>query len=114
FFFQAEDGIRDFHVTGVQTCALPISCQFGGGLGPPTEPNPPINQPSQYALRLTIVGITHLGIQSRLTQPLFKYAGTMKKLIRNNRVKHAHASLVEDAHYRLSVAKSPCEPHSNA
>src|SRR5690606_39762771 len=30
FFFQAEDGIRDFHVTGVQTCALPIS---GGGTG---------------------------------------------------------------------------------
>src|SRR5690606_22858866 len=27
-FFQAEDGIRDFHVTGVQTCALPISRQF--------------------------------------------------------------------------------------
>src|SRR5690606_36638131 len=24
FIFQAEDGIRDFHVTGVQTCALPI------------------------------------------------------------------------------------------
>src|SRR5690606_2400873 len=24
FFFQAEDGIRSFHVTGVQTCALPI------------------------------------------------------------------------------------------
>src|SRR5271165_6084065 len=29
FFFQAEDGIRDFHVTGVQTCALPI-CRGGG------------------------------------------------------------------------------------
>src|SRR5207302_7047692 len=28
FFFQAEDGIRDFHVTGVQTCALPISSTF--------------------------------------------------------------------------------------
>src|SRR5690349_23990511 len=25
FFFQAEDGIRDLYVTGVQTCALPIS-----------------------------------------------------------------------------------------
>src|SRR5690606_40212422 len=25
FFLQAEGGIRDFHVTGVQTCALPIS-----------------------------------------------------------------------------------------
>src|SRR5699024_11973262 len=27
FFFQAEDGIRDRNVTGVQTCALPISCR---------------------------------------------------------------------------------------
>ena len=30
FFFQAEDGIRDIGVTGVQTCALPISCHFWG------------------------------------------------------------------------------------
>src|SRR5437773_8022321 len=28
FFFQAEDGIRDRDVTGVQTCALPISNAF--------------------------------------------------------------------------------------
>src|SRR6266508_4064582 len=28
FFFQAEDGIRDGHVTGVQTCALPISVRW--------------------------------------------------------------------------------------
>src|SRR5690625_6257882 len=28
FFFQAEDGIRDGHVTGVQTCALPIYKKF--------------------------------------------------------------------------------------
>src|SRR3712207_7213617 len=28
FFFQAEDGIRDIGVTGVQTCALPISSMF--------------------------------------------------------------------------------------
>src|SRR2546422_6752947 len=27
FFFQAEDGIRDVAVTGVQTCALPISIE---------------------------------------------------------------------------------------
>src|SRR5690606_40142860 len=27
FFFQAEDRIRGFHVTGVQTCALPISVE---------------------------------------------------------------------------------------
>src|SRR5256885_12485441 len=29
FFFQAEDGIRDYKVTGVQTCALPISRRRG-------------------------------------------------------------------------------------
>src|SRR5690625_7553730 len=29
FFFQAEDGIRAGHVTGVQTCALPISVYHG-------------------------------------------------------------------------------------
>src|SRR5437870_10803100 len=34
FFFQAEDGIRDGHVTGVQTCALPIFESVGrSGLG---------------------------------------------------------------------------------
>src|SRR5439155_11455643 len=36
FFFQAEDGIRDGHVTGVQTCALPIS-----GLGARIVPTAP-------------------------------------------------------------------------
>src|SRR5438046_10577596 len=30
FFFQAEDGIRDWSVTGVQTCALPISKHLAG------------------------------------------------------------------------------------
>src|SRR5205807_10307773 len=30
FFFQAEGGIRDYKVTGVQTCALPILHQVGG------------------------------------------------------------------------------------
>src|SRR2546427_1505645 len=32
FFFQAEDGIRDLTVTGVQTCALPISSLSPGAL----------------------------------------------------------------------------------
>src|SRR2546426_373367 len=31
FFFQAEDGIRDYKVTGVQTCALPILGGVGDG-----------------------------------------------------------------------------------
>src|SRR5256885_4349593 len=35
FFFQAEDGIRDYKVTGVQTCALPISWREISGNGLP-------------------------------------------------------------------------------
>src|SRR2546426_3661328 len=34
FFFQAEDGIRDYKVTGVQTCALPISTLRDGEQAP--------------------------------------------------------------------------------
>src|SRR5256885_5647014 len=36
FFFQAEDGIRDYKVTGVQTCALPI-CLEDGYVGVPID-----------------------------------------------------------------------------
>src|SRR2546430_11145440 len=53
FFFQAEDGIRDLTVTGVQTCALPISdpgaqsdshvcspqVEFGSRAGRPARPH---------------------------------------------------------------------------
>src|SRR5476651_481874 len=55
FFFQAEDGIRDIGVTGVQTCALPISrpgskrgVPVPGSVGPlgntPTHSNPPASR----------------------------------------------------------------------
>src|SRR5256885_8547274 len=40
FFFQAEDGIRDYKVTGVQTCALPIL----------THPNPRTNNRLNWLL----------------------------------------------------------------
>src|SRR3989475_8877345 len=40
FFFQAEDGIRDLTVTGVQTCALPISFGMNGvAIGPNSRKN---------------------------------------------------------------------------
>src|SRR6266545_5342474 len=40
FFFQAEDGIRDKLVTGVQTCALPISPPVRKTASPPTALHP--------------------------------------------------------------------------
>src|SRR6266511_3049364 len=49
FFFQAEDGIRDFHVTGVQTCALPISCRPGlaGCATGSRRPSPGVPSPAK-------------------------------------------------------------------
>src|SRR5215813_15303769 len=51
FFFQAEDGIRDADVTGVQTCALPIwgRDQPGGNRAPPAPG--PAPQPARRPLR---------------------------------------------------------------
>src|SRR5256885_2984519 len=37
FFFQAEDGIRDYKVTGVQTCALPICMTRSAGSRSPSS-----------------------------------------------------------------------------
>src|SRR3989449_5090021 len=48
FFFQAEDGIRDVAVTGVQTCALPIYEREAGGVRPRDGADHP--QPHREAL----------------------------------------------------------------
>src|SRR5690606_39374917 len=53
FFFQAEDGIRDFHVTGVQTCALPIlammrrTAGFAGPVAAAPRPSRALQSPSR-------------------------------------------------------------------
>src|SRR3712207_7641992 len=46
FFFQAEDGIRDIGVTGVQTCALPIWV-YANRRGPPADRGPGRAEPSR-------------------------------------------------------------------
>src|SRR6266496_5317188 len=49
FFFQAEDGIRDLYVTGVQTCALPIWLSPAGHLH--HERSEPAGRPSSMPVR---------------------------------------------------------------
>src|SRR5207249_7859654 len=44
FFFQAEDGIRDRNVTGVQTCALPISARLSRVHRPLSRPHPHVSR----------------------------------------------------------------------
>src|SRR6266496_5807438 len=60
FFFQAEDGIRDLYVTGVQTCALPISGRGRGctGSGPksPSVVRRPASQPDGQRAAVRVYG----------------------------------------------------------
>src|SRR3712207_8030692 len=51
-FFQAEDGIRDIGVTGVQTCALPISARY-----PWLEFYTPVNEPCTTARFAGLYGV---------------------------------------------------------
>src|SRR3712207_8211627 len=52
FFFQAEDGIRDIGVTGVQTCALPISQQVTA-----------VIEPAAQALRWAVARAARTGME---------------------------------------------------
>src|SRR5699024_11668202 len=52
FFFQAEDGIRDRNVTGVQTCALPISVKATPGSGIFTDPGVAFTVPCGFTALL--------------------------------------------------------------
>src|SRR3712207_8263395 len=65
FFFQAEDGIRDIGVTGVQTCALPICVN----VGQPVVGDEVVHHRDGTHLRATIA-ITHLDSVG-LTPPHF-------------------------------------------
>src|SRR5207253_7847114 len=86
--FQAEDGIRDGHVTGVQTCALPISVQRwsvrrfphdkpisrGKGAAPfPCHPQSPQNQDSASlpVTRSRSQGKRSVSYQTLTSQELF-------------------------------------------
>src|SRR5262249_60291698 len=56
FFFQAEDGIRDWSVTGVQTCALPISDHPGERR---SDVGPPVDGPWAHCTRFVARPRTH-------------------------------------------------------
>src|SRR5207249_6311707 len=76
FFFQAEDGIRDRNVTGVQTCALPISLAltapgltFGAALSNGTRDFPCASFPvttRRMGRSFSVMGFYSIQLQVRL------------------------------------------------
>src|SRR5256885_6184352 len=63
FFFQAEDGIRDYKVTGVQTCALPICHRAASWSSPASGPIAPSSSAARRSRAATCSG--EYGFESR-------------------------------------------------
>src|SRR5690606_40959925 len=71
--FQAEDGIRDFHVTGVQTCALPIY-EFMR-----QNPNASYLQQQQYFLENTSALKSEIQNAEKLSKAISDYSAIIEK-----------------------------------
>src|SRR5690606_39827274 len=107
FFFPAEDGIRDFHVTGVQTCALPISPRSGG------RRSVPRNRAARFvekgAIRACRVGARHgpmLLRKSRVRR------GAASNSISEKRVRSEERRVGEGgAHGRRGTTSSRAQSH---
>src|SRR3989449_3233931 len=70
FFFQAEDGIRDVAVTGVQTCALPISFKTGG-TGLDSHVDMSVNGNGSNTNLWTVDGVNNMDVGSNATLLVF-------------------------------------------
>src|SRR5256885_16031058 len=86
FVFQAEDGIRDYKVTGVQTCALPISdVPLRIAVGPPglrsarRLARPPAPQPTRRALLLLPRSLLRRTLRDRGPQARQLLAGLLPR-----------------------------------
>src|SRR5690606_39380715 len=77
FFFQAEDGIRDFHVTGVQTCALPISgdTRFTTAASMAAVPEPVMIMTSPWVWKTFLSSAVTCLYNSRNAAPLWLTTG---------------------------------------
>src|SRR5688572_10738905 len=91
--YQAEDGIRDLTVTGVQTCALPIC--FGGSEALPKTP-------SQSDPRSVVA-------QSKLEEdPRLKIMWAGYAFARDFREERGHAHMLDDQTYTEQIGRASC------
>src|SRR5438046_8935630 len=79
FFFQAEDGIRDWSVTGVQTCALPICLRRLRDAGILRGERA---RRFDVEARVALGGLDELSVRERLTGALEKVRDPAEPLLR--------------------------------
>src|SRR6266700_7417791 len=94
FFFKAEDGIRDFHVTGVQTCALPILMTQRCGRGRPPVADRPLA--GRYDRKSVVQGKSvDLGGRRIIKKKKKKKKERKKEKAKNNKNKKHHINKQE-------------------
>src|SRR5688500_11828415 len=76
FFFQAEDGIRDYKVTGVQTCALPISKQLERGT----------NEAPRVRLPQWVIEVDERLEHPRLAPPILHLPESFERVLARGRI----------------------------
>src|SRR5699024_12099014 len=94
FLFQAEDGIRDRNVTGVQTCALPILSSTPAS-GRPGKPAPLVDRPDEC-----------IGHNAGI--PLWAFGGILTRCV----VKVEAGAILSCHAFRRSVCRRPTVPHT--
>src|SRR5438552_7248145 len=118
FFFQAEDGIRDDLVTGVQTCALPILIATKFGIvRDPTHPQVRgVNGKPEYVRKSCEGSLRRLGIdridlyyQHRVdpNTPIEETVGAMAQLVKEGKVSHIGLSEAGPQTLRRAVKVHP-------
>src|SRR5256885_9916361 len=103
FFFQAEDGIRDYKVTGVQTCALPISAPSANRYGrlSPTRAEHVREELGEAARVILDGGECQIGLESTIVS--FEDGGV--RLLRPGSVT---ATQLRRSEEHTSELQSPC------
>src|SRR5690606_6391133 len=99
FFFQAEDGIRDFHVTGVQTCALPISTVISMAGIKPAEHFQGQAFAGQFKAKKSRSYV--FGARDRMDIPVDRVRSVRDKKFRYVRNFHPELPAYQDIPYRL-------------
>src|SRR5256885_7996597 len=107
FFFQAEDGIRDYKVTGVQTCALPICHALAevlsrGDIHDPVIEGHMITVPEVAMpadLRLATIYVMPLG--GRDARPVIEALERNKKFLRGEVARRINLKFAPDIRFRF-------------
>src|SRR6267378_560275 len=111
FFFQAEDGIRDLYVTGVQTCALPIlpplsSCEAASSIATLAPSSPAASAAHSAALPLPTITTSNCS-RTGFNQQLRQRPHVTLRVDRRDRIGNRRDHALAQHHRRAQLELAP-------